>query len=70
MKSSVILKEGYIVEGKEKKAIIIPINRYKNILKKIEDLEDALDALKVKKEGKEFFRYADVKRELRSKGRL
>lgn len=61
MKTSIVLKEGYIIEDKQKKAVVIPINRYKNLLKKIEDLEDALDALKAKKEAKEFFMYADVK---------
>jgi len=70
MRSSLVTKESYLIEDNRKKAVVIPIDRYRKMLRKIEDLEDALDALKAKKEAKEFFRYSNVKEELRAKGKL
>lgn len=70
MKSSVFVKESYIVEDNRKKAVVIPIANYQKMLRKIEDMEDAIDALRAKKEAKDFFKYSDVKKELRAKGKL
>ncbi len=67
MKPAVNIKEGYIVEDGKKKAAVIPIESYRGLLKKIEDLEDALNA---RKEAKEFLKYSDVRKELKAKGRL
>lgn len=70
MKTPIILKEGYITENEKKKAVIIPIAEYRNLLKRLEDLEDALDALKVKKTATEYYRYAEVRKTLKAKGKL
>lgn len=70
MKTAIVLKQGYIIEDRGKKAVIIPFNRYKGLMKKIEDMEDALDALKAKKYARDFFRYTDVRKGLKSKGKL
>ena len=70
MKSSVVMKETYLVEDNRKKAVVISIANYQKMIRKIEDLEDAIDALRAKKDAKEFFKYSDVKKELRAKGKL
>ncbi len=59
-----------ITENGEKKYVILGISQYRKLLEKIEDLEDALDLEKAIKEAKSFRNYDEIRKELRSKGKI
>jgi len=65
------MSKNYIIdENGEKKYVILGISQYRKLLGKIEDLEDALDLEKAVKGAKSFRNYDEIRKELKSKGRI
>jgi len=65
------MNKNYIItENGKKKYVILGISQYRKLLEKIEDLEDALDLEKAVKEAKSFRNYDEIRKELRSKGKI
>ncbi len=65
------MNKNYIItENGKKKYVILGISQYRKLLEKIEDLEDALDLEKAIKEAKSFRNYDEIRKELRSKGKI
>jgi len=65
------MSKNYIIdENGEKIYVILGISQYRKLLGKIEDLEDALDLEKAVKGAKSFRNYDEIRKELKSKGRI
>ncbi len=65
------MSKNYIIdENGEKKYVILGISQYRKLLGKIEDLEDALDLEKAVKGAKSFRNYDEIRKELKSKGKI
>lgn len=61
----------YIIDNKgRKKAIVLGIKEYSQILSRMEELEDALDLDTAVRAGQEFRDYNKVREELLKEGRL
>ena len=57
------IKPKYITDGKgHKKAVVINVKDYENLLEFIEDLEDANDLLKAEREAKDFIPYNEFRK--------
>lgn len=53
-----------------RKSVVITLTEYKKLLKKIEDLEDALSLDEAQRTATEFVDYAEFRKELKKTGRL
>ena len=57
------IKPKYITDSKgHKKAVVINVKDYENLLEFIEDLEDANDLLKAEREAKDFIPYDEFRK--------
>ena len=63
-------KQYIISEKGERKYVVLNISQYQKLLKKIDDLEDALDLDKAVKEAKSFRNYKEIRKELKAAGKL
>lgn len=63
-------KQYIISEKGERKYVVLNISQYQKLVKKIDDLEDALDLEKAVKEAKSFRNYKEIREELKAAGKL
>ena len=63
-------KQYIISEKGERKYVVLNISQYQKLVKKIDDLEDALDLEKAVKEAKSFRNYKEIRKELKAAGKL
>jgi PHD/YefM family antitoxin component YafN of YafNO toxin-antitoxin module len=64
-------KVRYIIDDKgKKKAVLMDIKEYHHVMRRLEDLEDALDLDTAVRETRSFKDYQSVRQELIKEGRL
>jgi hypothetical protein len=64
MQEKKMAKQYIISEKGERKYVVLNISQYQKLVKKIDDLEDALDLEKAVKEAKGFRNYKEIRKEL------
>ena len=64
-------KVRYIIDDKgKKKAVLMDIKEYRQVMRRLEDLEDALDLDIAVRETRNFKDYRVIREELKKEGRL
>ena len=64
-------KAQYLIDVKgKKKAVLLDIKEYEQVLQRIEDLEDALSLDEAVRSAKNFRDYSEIRTELKQEGRL
>lgn len=64
-------KAQYVIDDKgRKKAVLLDIKEYQQVLQRLEDLEDALSLDEAVRSAKSFRDYSKVREELKQAGRL
>jgi len=64
-------KAQYLIDEKgKKKAVLLDIKEYQQVLQRLEDLEDALSLDEAARSAKSFRDYSKIREELKQEGRL
>ena len=64
-------KAQYLIDEKgKKKAVLLDIKEYEQVLQRLEDLEDALSLDEAVRSAKSFKAYSEIREELKQEGRL
>lgn len=65
------VKLKYLIdENGAKTAVVLPLKEYKQLLRRLEDLEDALDLDEATKNATGFRDYSEIRKELQKQGKL
>ncbi len=66
-----VIQTEYLIDQKgKKKSVVLPIRNYVKLLEHLEDMEDALDLKKAKKDAKGFIDFGKFTVKLKKQGRI